>query len=376
LEIAFCDMPGEWLDDPAKRGEWINLLQVSDIVVNVISAPAMMERGREYNEDINKPSRFNEYLGAAFGGWNPASKSFFLVPVKCEKYMERVSDLVSTVRDVYENQRTLLRAKGQYCHVLPVNTLGSVVFDQFTLNERGDPVDHYRLEDRGSPEWRPRNHEVLMAHILDFYLVCFQQSFPSASERLQPLRRQLADRLVAEQLEGPATPKYPKFEIPPDKGCFGPETEVILSDGRRLPISEVATGMMVLAVDAKGLLVPGVVAKVQRHVNQPMTQLVFQHCALRVTGRHPLRVGGKWLRAQDLRVGDLVDASDGRAQLRAISHDVVLGDAYNLVVRGHGCYFAGGILASSFVTLYALRQWTNRLSQLAPMIRNLEAQNG
>ena len=33
LDISFCDMPGEWLDDPQKKPEWISLIKGSDIVI-------------------------------------------------------------------------------------------------------------------------------------------------------------------------------------------------------------------------------------------------------------------------------------------------------------------------------------------------------
>src|SRR5262249_44761586 len=81
---------------------------------------------------------------------------------------------------------------------------------------------------------------------------------------------------------------------------------------------------------------------------------------LRVTAQHPLRIGGKWRRAGDIKVGDRLEGFHDCVRVTGVSRELVVDEAYNLVVPSRGCYFAGGVLASSFVTLNGLRQWANR----------------
>ncbi len=365
LEVKFVDMPGEWLDAPDKRQEWIQLLRTSDIIINVISAPAMMEHDREYNEDINKPSRFNEYLGEAFGGRHgTGTKKVFLVPTKCEKYADGPEEMHGVLKMVYANQRAQIRAKKHLCYLLPVNTLGAVVFDQFVLDE-GTPIDKYKMKG-DSTKWEPKNNDVLVAYILHHCIRRLRVSFPAATNSLSSVQSQIQPMLKAETVESPSVIKHETFSVQSSSGCFGADTRIPLSDGRKIPISMIEEGMVVLTRNQKGEIEPQPVTKLAHHGSVALVQVEVGERKIRATKNHPVLSNGRWKRICELKTNervDFYDADRGAIESRAVAKiamDEVVSTACNIQVERNGCYVAEGMVASSYVTLNRFRQMVRR----------------
>ena len=368
LAIEICDMPGDWLKDPGKRSEWISLIRTSDIIINVISAPAMMEESRQYNEDINKPSRFGEYLAESLAE-STDTKCFVFAPVKCEKYSSDGAELQrmhAALQQVYHNHRVAIRNAGHICYALPVDTLGTVVFDRFSLSGDGDPVDHYKCRTTRDVEWRPKNHDALVAHILDYYLSALALSFPRAAGVADGVRTKLSHLLVANELERPAVVRPRKFNVPRATGCFGPETEVMRPDGTRMPIALAEAGTKVLTIDREGRIAVATVKERTVHRSRAMIDVTFTDRKLRVTPSHLLLTRNGWKQARELAPGDQVIAADDATTISALAVSsvdtrLVVDAAYNLYTDPHGSYLASGVVASSYAVLAGLRRLRDTL---------------
>lgn len=371
LDLIFIDMPGEWLNYSNRECEWVDLIKSSDIIINAISAPAMMEEDREYNEDINKPSKFIEILNQAL---EPAARScptkrIYLVPVKCERYMNTLNgkdQLLSVMKGVYNNHLVKIRDKSHACYGLAVNTLGSVVFDRFELLNGGQLRDCYKLESLDSTAWNPKNHDVLAAHILDH---CFATLIDNIGDEPNELKVTISN--IRKKISG-LFKDINKYEVP-DKiifrgpECFAGDTPVLLPDGHEIPIAMLKAGMEVLTMTRSKIFEPQRILKVSRHENVPLMAITIGECTLRVTAKHLFMVDNKWKKAELLTVGDKITSTPKDAfhpvtvTVSRISSEKMYEDAYNIYVKKNSNFIAGGALVSSFVKFNKSRQWLEYL---------------
>ena len=373
LDIVFTDMPGEWLDEKLKKNDWLNLMQSSDIIIAVISSPAMMEEEQNYHDELNRPIRFQEYLNEALRPANKdsGSKRIFLVPVKCEKYMNDEAMLSTTMRNSYRHHRATIRNNGHFCYGLPVNTLGAVVFDRFELNKDGFPVEHYKVRSffdciknlsLPSTEWQPKNHDVLVAHILEHCFARLIFSFPENDKIIKPIKEKISRLCTAEKYETPETDYIEKFIVKKNDSCFAGDTPVLMADGRHIPMAMLKVGMEVLTMNSTGAFEPQRISKVSKHKHIPLIAVSVGDYKLRVTARHLFKIGKKWKSAESLVVGDMITAFQQDAlkpvtkTVVSMSHKTVICDAYNIYVKRNSNYIAGGVLVSSFVNLHRSRQ--------------------
>jgi predicted lipid-binding transport protein (Tim44 family) len=134
-----------------------------------------------------------------------------------------------------------------------------------------------------------------------------------------------------------------------NKGCFLPDTPVLLADGTRRPMREMAAGDVVLAFAADGTTVPARVRNVLQH--EVGSYLVVRTGAveLHVTEEHPFFVGAGTFRTIGmLHVGDTIWAHDGAGRLTpqtllAIERVKAHVTVYNLQTDEPHTYFADGI---------------------------------
>ena len=134
-----------------------------------------------------------------------------------------------------------------------------------------------------------------------------------------------------------------------NKGCFLPDTPVLLADGTRRAISEIKPGDTVLAFDAAGRTVPARVANILSHEVDRYLVVRTEHVELHVTEEHPFYVGhGTFKTVGALRVGDTVYAHDGAGRLApqrllALERVTAKVTVYNLQTDDPHTYFADGI---------------------------------
>ncbi|MFY0563436.1 MopE-related protein [Archangium lansingense] len=135
--------------------------------------------------------------------------------------------------------------------------------------------------------------------------------------------------------------------------CFVAGTAITLADGSTKPIEDMVIGDQVLAYDVEARqVVPAPVT--QTFVHENSSGILLINGRVQATANHPFYANGRWVRADELEIGDelvMLNVSDG-ADL-ASTHPVRVTSllmqpqhetTYNLEVDTHHDYFAEGIL--------------------------------
>ena len=138
-------------------------------------------------------------------------------------------------------------------------------------------------------------------------------------------------------------------------GCLVAGTPVTMADGSTRNIEDVRTGDRVMSYDTDtGSMVASEV--VQTHVRQDTDGIVQINGELRATTNHPFYANGRWVRADELAVGDSViqvprGLTGVAAELAVVPSKVTSlqqlpgrETVYNLTVKGAHNYFVGGLL--------------------------------
>jgi hypothetical protein len=124
-------------------------------------------------------------------------------------------------------------------------------------------------------------------------------------------------------------------------GCFLPGTVVETADGPR-GLEEVQVGDMVLGVDDNG---NHVFNEVVGTIRSLAVDYYVINGAIEVTGTHPFLVDQRWVRAEGLCVGDVLDSADGTPLVVESITRVDRGvRTFNLSVSGNHTFFADGVL--------------------------------
>ena len=133
-----------------------------------------------------------------------------------------------------------------------------------------------------------------------------------------------------------------------NKGCFLPDTPVLLAGGGSLPISQIQPGQRVMAFDTNGIITEAAVREVLTAEETEYFIVKTDHAELKVTASHPFYVGNGEFRALEaLNVGDAVFAYDGAGwhEQKILSKERVAGavTVYNLQTEEPHTYFAAGV---------------------------------
>lgn len=133
-----------------------------------------------------------------------------------------------------------------------------------------------------------------------------------------------------------------------NKGCFLPDTPVLLHDGKEIPISTVQAGDRVMAFTGSGTLTTTTVNKVITREVKQYVQLETPRGTLLVTADHPFYLGGGLFRTLDsLRPGDRIMARTGSGlteqTIVAINPVNKTVKVYNLQTDTPNTFFAGGL---------------------------------
>ena len=133
-----------------------------------------------------------------------------------------------------------------------------------------------------------------------------------------------------------------------NKGCFLPDTPILMMDGTCQPISTVRPGDRVLAFDADEQIVRGLVHEIITHEVDSYLVIRTDNVELHVTEEHPFYVGaGVFRTAEALAVGDPVYVYDGHRlapqAVRSIEHVRAHVTVYNLHTDEPHTFLANGV---------------------------------
>jgi hypothetical protein len=158
-------------------------------------------------------------------------------------------------------------------------------------------------------------------------------------------------------------------------GCFVGGTPVTMADGSTKPIESLKVGDSVLAYDVKNkVAVAAPVTHAIVHQDwKDRAGTVLINGRLRATGNHPFFANGRWVRADQLKVGDtliragagtdglaLTQANGKRAaaaakaagvapiQVKSVKSLPGVDTVYNVEVGIHHDFFSGGVLVHNF----------------------------
>ena len=172
LEINFQDYPGEpeYLVQADYLEKVKGFIRDSAAVLIPIDTPALMEREGRYHEDFNQPSKLNDLFKKVYKDLD-SPRLVILVPVKCEKYMQNTPELFAKVKQGYQKLLTQFASYKLLTKVavaiVPVQTVGSVVFSRVEEDEDRQPIFYYRKPQPKDP-YQPQNAEVPLRYLLRF----------------------------------------------------------------------------------------------------------------------------------------------------------------------------------------------------------------
>jgi hypothetical protein len=133
-----------------------------------------------------------------------------------------------------------------------------------------------------------------------------------------------------------------------NKGCFLPDTPILLPGGRSKPIREIGPGDRVLAFQEDGTVVDSLVREIHSVEADGHYAITTSRSELRATAGHPfLAGGGTYKTVEALAEGDTVYAFDGRRlspqTIRRIVEVPGKIRAYNLRTDPPNTFFASGV---------------------------------
>ncbi len=127
-------------------------------------------------------------------------------------------------------------------------------------------------------------------------------------------------------------------------GCFTAETTVLTEDGFK-NIEDIAIGDSVWAYNDKTgeLALKRVINTFTRDFSQ-IYKIYYGNEVLEVTHEHPFFIGNKWLKSEELKVGDLLTLQNGLTKQIEKIEFVSKGDfkVYNFTVEGFHTYYVSG----------------------------------
>jgi len=223
MEIRFTDYPGGWLRDEEQTNDIQKTLAISNVVLWVIDAAALMVQGengasyfRQFNIiDTEKKVLYDSIEQSAKMQGNKGKdgykKLILLVPLKSEtwsephqarKLLQKIEEnwapFLSTVRQADPDGERFAVA------ITPVHTLGGMHFDRVEVRS-GIPYFIFRHKGEGS-NYQPRYGEQVLAYSLTYIAKIHRQlhkksEFTDELDKLVKLRLE-DDRLGFKVLHG------------------------------------------------------------------------------------------------------------------------------------------------------------------------------
>jgi hypothetical protein len=175
MTLRFTDGPGELLTRSGPDRDKLDLAVARSAVLFVaVDSPALMERDRRYNDEINKPELVTEFVRDALG--QGGQRLVVFVPLKCEKYVTtpaRARELGNAVKARYASLighvhqlSNGFAGFGAGAVLTPVQTVGSMRFSRFEPDGTG-VREVFRLANLGGG-YAPRDNDQPLRWMLRF----------------------------------------------------------------------------------------------------------------------------------------------------------------------------------------------------------------
>lgn len=142
VDLTVTDYPGEKL---VQEPEYVSeKIRESEVVIIAIDAPYLMEDGGAYNEEKNQVALVTKFVEDNLDSFD--DKLVMLVPLKCEKYLDLLTEesrrkncsdeMLRLICDkFYTRLIGLLQSKEKVAVVVaPILTVGGVVLDRFVYD--------------------------------------------------------------------------------------------------------------------------------------------------------------------------------------------------------------------------------------------------
>lgn len=169
-DLIFNDFPGEYMNgNIEKTQEVIQFIRDNDIIIIAVDMPAMLEDDGRWHETINHCMRINDFF--KHGVINNHKRHVIFVPIKCEKYLQdqQQQRILESIKKGYSGLiNQLSYAKDHIAiSIVPVQTLGGVVFDSVEVDDCGVPRFFYK-QSSTVQGYMPSDTEQPLRHILSF----------------------------------------------------------------------------------------------------------------------------------------------------------------------------------------------------------------
>lgn len=180
FDLVFRDFPGDFLEEKQindKIHNVIDFIKDSDAIVIAVDMPALLEDDGRWRETINHCLLINNLFqhGLNDNLSNDNRKLVLLVPIKCEKYLQngQHQHLLQSIKNEYAGLINHLGDAKEHITVavVPIQTLGGVVFDSIQANQVGHGETTPRFLYKKSPAvqgYSPCDTDQPLRHILAF----------------------------------------------------------------------------------------------------------------------------------------------------------------------------------------------------------------
>jgi hypothetical protein len=181
LGLQIIDYPGRTLVDTTDvlRKDVEEFLAQADVIVLAIHAPALMERDRQYHDQVNHPQLMTDEVGRILQS-SQQPRLLVLAPLKCEKYLATSEDakrLAEMVRLEYGKLLGFISHQNVRdrvaCVLAPVQTVGSIELHDVT--ETGGALEFRYRKRRKDSDYNPVDADQPLRYILRFAIAKYRR---------------------------------------------------------------------------------------------------------------------------------------------------------------------------------------------------------
>lgn len=138
MNVLFRDFPGEYIEREPETVK--SFIEESNAILIAIDTPHLMEENGAYNEAKNCCKVITDFITKHLQD-SIGRKLILFVPLKCEKYYyaRQMSEVAEKVKEAYHDLIKMLKEEHKTdvaCAILPIQTLGDVVFSHFGRNQK------------------------------------------------------------------------------------------------------------------------------------------------------------------------------------------------------------------------------------------------
>lgn len=211
FDLQFDDYPGGWLLTRVDAVE--EIVRTSRVVLVAIDSPALMKYPDYLFTERHRPVEIGDILQRAIKSvknnerLTPPEKEFLVlfVAMKCERWTPRDTiEIFTKFREVYEKAWRVLDGFGVPWGFLPIQTLGSVVFDEDEYDERmlnsNDPDGYERFlyKKRSNAGFAPADCDQVLRYVFGYL---FNNLMERSDHKMSTAQQEIKNRTTIERIE-------------------------------------------------------------------------------------------------------------------------------------------------------------------------------